>query len=119
MGFAPLPRRPHPAPGAAPWSCRRRSLRRCVQGGLSVGLSVLTRGVSVWQGQALGLDLPVVALPPHIAQGTLQVGYPLLRGFEPNRGDRIRVSTMERGLSVHGEGAGELGRVDEPCPIIV
>ena len=39
------------------------------------------------------------------------------RSFELDGGDRIGVSALEGGLSVHGEGARELGGVGEPCPV--
>ena len=86
---------------------------------MCVGLTVLARGVSVWQREALCLCFPVVALAPHVGERTLQVGDPLLCGLKLNRGDRIGVSALERGLSVHRKGASELRRVDEPRAIIL
>src|SRR5262249_48420687 len=91
------PRRAPPAPGAPPWSRRRRCVGLRVLCVLSVGLTVLARGVSVWQREALSLDFPLVALAPHVGEGALQVGDALVRGFELDGGDRIGVSALKRG----------------------
>jgi hypothetical protein len=56
---------------------------------------------------------------PAIAQGALQVGYPSLCSLELDRGDRVGVSAVMRRLSVHGKGAGQLGAIDQPGPVIL
>jgi hypothetical protein len=59
----------------------------------------------------LGLGLPVIALAPHIGQGTLQVGYPLLCGFKLDRSDRVGVSAVERWLNGRHGAMNPAGRV--------
>src|SRR5262245_57275010 len=93
LAAPPVARLPRaPAQESTP-GCRR----------LCIGLAILARGLCIWQRQPHGLRFPVVALAPHIAQGALQVGDPLLCGLEPDRGHGICVSSLERRLCIDWE----------------
>ena len=78
----------------------------CHRGAEPLLPTLVRESTRVWQCEALGLCFPVVPLGSHVAQGTLQVGDPLLCGLEPDRGDWIGVGGLERGLCVNREGAG-------------